>query len=286
MYEETPKTCSGFSLISLLVATAISLFIMGAAGKIYIDSKNTFNVRNAISAATENGRYAISDIHQTLVMAGRGITASEENTDNTRSLAPLDTSLDTGIYDAGENPDESDIVAVRYRIGPSCASHIDISKIDPDTGIRVPNTDKPPATIRYRIKNDALMCEADKEGDGTFNYKQPITSGIKLMRVLYGVDDDSDGHANRYLTASKVDELESDSTSGSASEKWSSVVSLRIGLIASSDNFEIPKPLQPASPQMLNLLGMPYTAPDKKHIYRAFSTTISLRNLAAHVQRQ
>lgn len=274
----------GFSLLSLMIASVIGIFIISAAGKVYVDSKQTFNARTAMSAATENGRFAIDDLRRTLVMTGRGIAAGEDENDTDRPLAHIDA--DVGIYDAGGDADGSDIIAVRYRMGPSCAGYIDISTVN-DVGRTVPDIESPAATVRFLVEDDNLVCQADTDGDGDFEFNQPLVSGIKQMRVLYGIDDNSaDGYANRYLTASMVDDTTVNPPPPGRTENWVRVVSLRIGLIASSDTFEIPSDLQPQSPQTLDLLGMEYTAPDKDHFYRSFSTTISLRNLNATVQRQ
>lgn len=288
MNQPYNRNQKGFSLLSLLIATVIGIFIMGAAGKVYVDSKMTFNARSALSATMENGRFAIDDMRRTLVMAGRGIAAGEDELDSRRGLAQLDDTKDgTGIYDAGAD-DDSDIIAVRYRMGPSCGGYIDISTNDPDSGRKVADVGSPPATVRFLVNDeDELICEVDDDGDGTFDFQQPLVSGIKQMRVLYGLDDNTaDGYANRYLTASMVDDETVNPAPTGRTENWVRVVSLRIGLIASSDTDEIPASLQPEDFQKLDLLGMEYTAPDKEHFFRTFSTTISLRNLNATVQRQ
>ena len=286
MMQSGNKYNRGVTLLSLLVATAIGIFIIGAAGKVYVDSKMSFNARSAVSAATENGRFALDDMRRSLVMAGRGILAGEDDIASKRSIAPIDK--DKGIYDAGSSTSESDIIAVRYRIGPSCGGYIDITTTDPDSGRLIADAGRPPATVRFRVNDkDELVCEVDDNGDGAFEFSQALVSGIKQMRVLYGLDDDNaDGYANRYLTASKTDDTTVNPPPAPGRSNWTRVVSLRIGLIANSDTFELPGSLQPKDAQELNLLGMTYTAPDKNHFYQAFSTTISLRNLNASVQRQ
>lgn len=230
----------GFSLLSLMIATVIGMFIMGAAGKVYVDSKSTFNVRTAVSAATENGRFALSDMRRTLVMAGRGIPASQ------KAFPSVETG---GIEDGGS---DSDIVGVKYAFGSSCGG--DISAI---------------TTIRFKVEDNTLTCE---KGGTDF----PLVSGVHLMRVLYGVNDTVDGFANRYLTASVVE----------SENKWGNVVSLRIGLVVSSDNDELPASMRGSTEQTLDVLGQSYTVPDADHIYQVVSTTLSFRNLNTVVQRQ
>ena len=59
----------GFSLVSLMIAMVIGLFIIAAAGQVYIQSKSSFNARAAVSAVSENGRFAIQDIRRVLALS-------------------------------------------------------------------------------------------------------------------------------------------------------------------------------------------------------------------------
>ena len=119
------KQSSGFSLVSLMIAMVIGLFIIGAGGQVYVQSKASFNARAAVSAVSENGRFAIQDIRRVLAMAGMNITASEEFSSNLRAIPPLDADTSgTNTYEGtGTN---SDIVAVRYRRGPTCDGYVNL----------------------------------------------------------------------------------------------------------------------------------------------------------------
>ena len=268
----------GISLISLLVATAIGIFIVGAAGKTYVDSKMAFQARSAVSAVTENGRFALDDMRRTVVMAGRAVKAGDDSpqsyntSDNGKRTFPaIGTS---GIRDKDAN--DNSVIAIRYGLGPSCGGYIGTPSNPP--GVLEPTPQEPPATVRFLVNDEKeLLCEADTNGDGSFDVNEPLVSGIEKMRALYGVDDDADGYANRYLTATEVQN----------ENVWVNVVSIRVGLVASSGSaYELPDTMQPQSAQTLSLLGLDYTAPDTKEIYRAVSATISLRNLNTVVQRQ
>ncbi len=231
----------GFSLLSLMISTTIGIFIMGAAGQVYVNSKSVFNARTAVSITTESGRYAISDLRRVLIMTGREVPAS---------ITPFPAVDANGIVDGGASG--SDIVGVRYASGTACDS--EVSSL---------------TTIRFKIEDDTLICE-----QGGTDY--PLVSGIKLMRVLYGVNDNTDGYANRYLNATTVE------TEG----KWGNVVSLRIGLVVSSEDYKLPGNMQEYTAQTLVVLGQSYTAPDTEHVFQVASTTISLRNLNTVVSRQ
>ncbi|MGD8914276.1 MAG: PilW family protein, partial [Candidatus Thiodiazotropha sp.] len=240
--------------------------------------------RSAIAASTENYRFAFQDMRRTLVMAGRGISLSDDRkaaytneTDNgLRTFPAVDVKEDPDGIVSGStyvvkdsawspDPEDSSIVAVRYASGPApCGLSDDIF----DAGV---------ITVRFLVNEEGeLLCQAYQ--GGTQLISQPIVSGVVQMRALYGLDTKPsipDGAAERYLTADKI-----------ADEEWPSVVSIRIGLVVKSgDGMELPYSLRPSKAETFDLLGTRYTAPDTNYVYKSASTTISLRNLH-HVDRQ
>ncbi|MET0088662.1 MAG: PilW family protein [Candidatus Thiodiazotropha sp.] len=257
---------TGFSIISLLVASAIGLFLISGIITVYIDSKNSFNARTAISTTTENLRFAIQDLRRTIVMTGRGVPQRDDNVD-----AYPPSGADNGFRSFPATGDyiniDSDangnsVIAIRYADGPAPCGLA--GTLDGGT-----------ATVRFFINDDnELVCAAT----GPFpDYEQPLVSDIVAMRVLYGMDrDDEDTAADKYLSASAMD-----------NEEWNFVVSMRIGLVAGSGEANpLPNNFRESQPQTLDLLGAEYDAPDTEFFYKASSTTISLRNRNGIVQRQ
>ncbi|MCU7891039.1 MAG: PilW family protein [Candidatus Thiodiazotropha sp. (ex Ustalcina ferruginea)] len=260
------KKQAGFSIISLLIASSIGIFLIGGAGKVYVDSKSTFTARSAITAATESTRFAIQDLRRTLVMAGRSIG---ENDDGPFAYASADNGFRTfpavdaadGIIDVDSNG--SSVIAIRYAGGPAPCGQAGT----------LAGTRGATRTVRFYRDDDAnLICQVVETG-----FAQPLVSGIVAMRALYGVDTNADDIANQYLTATQVD----------AANYWLNVVAIRIGIITSSgDGAELPPRYRPAAAEELDLLGMTFTAPTTSNFYKSASTTISLRNVHSSVQRQ
>ncbi|MBT3055791.1 MAG: PilW family protein [Candidatus Thiodiazotropha sp. (ex Codakia orbicularis)] len=274
MMNRTIPRQAGFSLVSLLISSAIGVFLIGGAGKIYLDSKNAFTARSAIAAATESSRFAMQDFRRYLVMAGRGIGENEDSPEtysaadnNLRTFPAMNpdnsvASSTTGIIDQDNNGNS--VIAVRYAIGPTPCGQ----------GGTINNTH----TIRfYRNNEGQLMCQSIETIAGTLDtanqYERPLLSGVVSMQALYGVDTDTgpaeDQIANQYLTATEVENA----------GLWISVVSIRIGIVISSDTEELPYTYRPATAEPMGLLGMDVPTPDNSHAYKATSTTITFRNL-------
>jgi type IV pilus assembly protein PilW len=267
----------GVTLISLLIATVIGLFLIGVVLRVYQSSKTAFEVRNVVTEVSENQRFALDDMRRILVMAGRGVLGTEDSDDDTRAIPPLTANAATAIavgaefiYDGGAGG--SDILAVRYRKGPSCGSYQDVAD-----GARA-------SMVRFLLVGTDLVCELTTYGIAGGTTRQTLVSGIEMLKVLYGVDDNNNGYANRYLTAPQVSLLSDPSPTGD-STPWARVVSVRIVLVAGSET-ELPFVARKDGVDTLSLLGMNFTEPDTDHLFRVATATVSLRNLNAVVQRQ
>ena len=257
----------GISLLSLMVATAIGIFLVGAVIKIYMDSKNTFNTRNIAAAVYENQRFALDDIRRIVIMTGRDIRKLEDEFPNRR---PFPAVADGGIVDGGDA--NSDVIAIRYRRGPSCGSYQEVS------------IDERPTMVRFLVNNNKeLICEMTTySGASATTTQKTLASGIEMLKVLYGVDDNGDGYTDSYLTATQMGSF----TPTSGANAWAAVTTMRIGILSSSDE-ELPASVRPSTITAPTILGMQYPGTmDPSRIYRVASTTISLRNISNGLERE
>jgi hypothetical protein len=205
-------------------------------------------------------------------MAGRAVLEADDNPqsyvnpdNNLRTFPAVDpdetvASTSTGIIDQDNN--DSSAVAVRYKTGPRpCGHDIPLTEDMDETH-----------TVRfYRNSSGELICQDILTTASGLNveYERAMVAGVFRMRALYGVDTDGDGVANQYITATEVNDA----------GRWKNVVSIRIGMVISSDTEELPYAYEPSSAEQMSVLGMDITAPDTTHAYKAASTTIALRNL-------
>ena len=70
---------SGFSLIELMIALALGLFIMAAVIQLFIGSRQSYSTNEALARVQENGRFALEFIKPEIrgVITGRGFCAGE-----------------------------------------------------------------------------------------------------------------------------------------------------------------------------------------------------------------
>jgi len=61
---------TGFSLVELMIAMAISLLLLAGVIQIYIDSKRNYTIQESLSRLQESGRYAVTLLTQDLRLSG------------------------------------------------------------------------------------------------------------------------------------------------------------------------------------------------------------------------
>ena len=209
----------GVTLVELMIAMLVGLFLMGGMLLVFEKTKQAYRYQNGLAEVQEQGRFAIAFLTQSLRVAG--FPGDDPPAGN--KIQGTDGATDT--------------VTVRLRDNRDCR---DIAT----AGVVV---------NRFRINANNLECS----GDGiTWDI---YVQNVEDMQILYGVDLDADGVANRYVTA----------TTGPA---WANVVSARVSLLARSTDFAATVP-----EDHVNLNGNIVAAQDNR-LRRSFSTTITLRN--------
>lgn len=108
------------------------------------------------------------------------------------------------------------------------------------------------------ISDDNLLC------DGNGSSAQPMVEGVEAIRILYGVDTDSDTHrsVNKYVTSTDL-----------SSAEWSQVVSVKVAVLLRT----LKEVAQVSASQDYSLLDISYTTATDRYVRQLYSTTISLR---------
>ena len=167
---------------------------------IYQSNNNANRLSESYTRAQENGRFALDFLARDLRLAGF------PKTNATVRLNGLSVSGNN------TNPVIGDDVLVIQHQGASTADCLGTA-VGP--AVTIANTYSTVDTGRTNAAGNpifALNCN-----------NAELVEGIENMQVLYGIDPDEDGSANQYLTAATVTD-------------WTTVVSVRIAILASSVN--------------------------------------------------
>ncbi|MDD5272015.1 MAG: PilW family protein [Methylovulum sp.] len=232
----------GMSLIELMVAMLIGLFLLGGILQIFTSSRQAYRIQDNLAHLQEDGRFALDFIANDVRMADfwecRAVSPVAANPANTLS----------GTDATG--PNNADSITVVWRTG---------------TWVGATCTDTlPDITVTYWI-------QASTSGNGTSLWRiitggQPVEliEGVENMQILYGEDingPDNNGYytPNYYVPSGLVTNM-------------GNVVSIRISLLlATLDNVA-------TSPVLYNYNGVSDIDPGDLKMRRVYTGTIALRN--------
>ncbi len=113
-------------------------------------------------------------------------------------------------------------------------------------------------TRTFYIRTNAAGLPALYRKDGN-DAAEELVAGIEDMQILYGIDTDGDGTADRYTSANSVGD-------------WNQVVAVRIHLLLQSIEDNVT-----TAPQPYTFDGATVTPTDRR-LRRVYTTTIALRN--------
>ena len=255
----------GFSLVEMMVALVIGLFVLAGVGSVYITGKRSYNARDGLSLLQENGRIAIRMIEQTVLRAGYPMYAEVEpvihSAQQIRSMQLGENAsveevakLDLGLSSDGTEKGASDTLTVAYQPVPGSSWEAGEDCVGNRTQL------KELVVSRFFVEDGVLKCQ----GSGK-RTAEPLADNVVAMQVEYGADQSGDGFVDRY--AALPDVLD-----------WQKVVSIRVALLVSSGEDVLDQGA--GEKQRFLLAGEEFVIDDTsdRKLYRVFTTTIPLRN--------
>lgn len=297
------KGQQGLSLVELMVALTIGLFLVGAVGIIYVNTATTSRGSTLESQMNEDAAVALELLQQQIRLAG----FSNVNTSGTRLFAGRAVrGCDGGFTNnAGGTAFEaltcnttttgSDALAVRYEATDLNSQTVTSSGVQVpancvNEGITAWNaaaegaSSATPMTLadnRYYVANDAdgtpsLFCQG-RTGTG-FGTATALIPNIENMQVQYAVTaQPTVGNVVPHHVAGYVDGTHA--VLGTTASNWSRVAAVRLCLLVRSAG---PVPVGDNSINDLgsyvDCSGTRQTNTDRR-LRRAYVTTIQLRNM-------
>jgi type IV pilus assembly protein PilW len=295
----------GLSLVELLVALTVGLFLLGAVGSIYVATSQSTRGSTQEAQMNEDANLALEILQQQVRLAGfSGFRAGAERNFQAQALFGCNgafNDVNEGDFNAlacannGANTN-ADAFVVRYEAtllnsqpvtpaggGGQLPANCVHEGIAPWFAAGAANVSV--AENRYFVAPDpannnvpSLRCRGRVNAAG-FSNVNTVIPNIEDMQILYAVtrlpavDDVLPHQITGYLRADEVTALPTVGGIG----PWSRVAGLRICLVArSTERFAaLPEELR----QYVDCTGARVTAPNDGLIRRAYTTTVMARNL-------
>lgn len=294
----------GFTLIELMIAMLIGVFLMAGVIQIFLSAKQAYRLQENLSRLQENGRLAIDNITKDIRMTG--YVAYECFPKPTTAPIAFDKADNVNNWCSSSN--RSCIASVTSPA--SLANTVNNIRTDVIRSYQwnppnwtTPTTTPTPADCTTASETGYFIRVDDSNsnipalwkytsiptatGSGLFTTStQERVEGVERMQILYGVDTDTtaDYVPNYYADAGTV-----------ATADWNKVVSVRVTLLLVTMDNNLTDAPQPYTyngttappPDVCSNNGvvvsaLPCSSPNKQvqdlRIRRVFSSTIAVRN--------
>ena len=272
------KKQRGLSLIELLIAVSIGLFLISGIATSYIASIKSSSNRSQHSMLEDNARIAIETLTKTLEHTGYATISNPplvnrivKNASAITATCSTNTNNNTGEKKTQDGATDSD-----GSTAPDAITNLYLGDekyfIDcmgsqlpaAPTNCRMNNGlgDPDDAVIHngFFVQNNSLMCA----GSRTAN-TEIVAEGVENIQFLYGVDVDDDRKVDRYLNATQL-------FSGTGFQD--NVLTIQVAVLVHS--------LLPvkttAESKTYSLLDATYKSPKDRKQREVFTATINLRN--------
>ena len=175
MITQTRQYQQGLSLIELMIAITLSIFITAAMITLFVNSKQNYRLNENMSRLQENARFAVSFIARDLRMA------------DYRTCVTADRRADAiaGTNDLGVNG--SDTVTIIWQTN-DCGTTPAIN------------------TTVYTIGNGSSGAPALYRSVNGVNTE--LVEGIENLQILYGEDTDNDDVPNYYVDSASITNMQ------------------------------------------------------------------------------
>lgn len=265
---------SGLSLIELLIAMVVGLFLLVGITTSYLSSKKSSITRDQISILEDNGRIALEILTETLQHTGyrsSGLAVSQSSF--MTGGRPKSFSCGTGTVSVVnetifpevtiKNDKAGDVIGITYLgdegLNTDCAGE-DLPKVcQVGAGVDI-NAHQIHNAFFIDDKNN-LQCAGSRT-----NELVAIAEGVENIQVLYGinVDDDPLKTVERYVNADDVGD-----------NNWGLVVSIQVAILVRT----LMEVKDKAETQSFTLLDEEVDTATDRYQRAVFSTTINLRNI-------
>lgn len=255
----------GLSLIELIISLALGTTLVLAATDVMLSGRETYSTITATSDIQDAARFSLRSIETQVNHAGFTTDPIEtlssefpESTSQGYAWKAGQVTAGTGAIDATQQ------LLTRMKGHGADSSE----ELQDCLGQPIDSTDEI-VTQRFYITGNALHCAVSYATTTSKNGDELLVQGVQYMRLLFGVDTDSNDTIDQWLTPV-------DLAAASADNKQR-ITGVRIGLLVGSDVND-----RNASNRTFTLLGSAktITVTDSRNLLQTFESTFWLANIA------
>ncbi|MES9904908.1 MAG: PilW family protein [Sedimenticola sp.] len=193
----------GFTLVELMIAMFLSLFLMGGVIQLFIQSKTTYTLQEGVARAQESGRISLHLIENHLRRAAYPLDALPMINGFSR-----DQVGSTPAFASGHTTPLDNALVIQYQSPAGGMNDCSGRTIAADEFV----------AMNYLISGGDLICESATTESATLG-SATLVNGVSSLALSYGVDSDGDGAANgAYKAVADI----------TTTDDWESVVAVQV----------------------------------------------------------
>ncbi len=191
----------GFTIVELMIAIAMGLFLMAGIFGVVVSMKRTFTTSDQLTKLQENQRFLLNVFDNTIRVAGYYVDPVLTSRADLYLVAPV------------ANPDGSQFVADHFIIGTSGAGGVgDTVNVRYQSGGNnsvtncLGETGGTPAVFwinSFAVINNQLTCAVSVNG-AAFGTPTVLADNVQSFTVTYGIDTNDDGSVDTYVASTGV----------------------------------------------------------------------------------
>ena len=218
---------AGFSLIELMIALAIALFLIAGMALIFQNTRSTYTAEKSLAQLQDNERLAMTMMADVIQSAGYFPNPAQNFAQNALPASPdfptAQNSWDTDANIAANTNAQGETISVRYAASPTDALMNCMGQTNTSGGLLSWDN-----TLSVDA-NGFLTCQSWDSADGKTSTAELVGgfatgNGVQSMSFMYGVNTGTASNGScvdTYMTATQV-------TAGSY---WPAVCSVTVSLV-------------------------------------------------------
>lgn len=200
-----PLNQRGLTLVELMVAITIGVFLTGAVAALYANTRAGFDYSNEVARMQENGRFALEVLSRDIRMAGYNGCGRNVNTANVVNGAGGDPMLDFSTPIRGYDGGNSTFPAALTSAGALTSSDA-LILIGGNSDDLVVKSHNPPSaqidTNTHSIKPGEILLITDCSKASIFQITGPTNNNNNATNVVHNTGTGTPGNCTKFLGAS------------------------------------------------------------------------------------
>jgi len=184
----------GVSLVEIMVAMVIALFMTAAMLTVFLNMRSTYSAQDSLAQLQDNERLALTVLTDNVQQAGYFPNPTTNTFISVVQAVGEPHALPAGQFISGTTGagGASDTLTVQFATGNN------------DGTLNCQGGSNPGASNAVYVNAFALSANNELTCAVNGGPVAVLASGVSSFKVFYGVDTDNDGNADRYLSATDV----------------------------------------------------------------------------------